>query len=205
LPTKPADVRQRIIDEAQQIVSRKGYAGVGLSEILGAVSVPKGSFYYWFASKDALGEAILENYFRGYLASIDAIVAMPTTGGHRLAEYWRAFYEMQTFDDCVGKCLVVKLGAEVSDLSESMRNALITGTTQVIDRVQRLIEEGIDDGSVATTEQPRELAENLYSSWVGASILAKINRNPHLLDIAMASTLQALHSSGGTPPRRGSR
>ena len=46
-------------------MGRKGYSGVGLTEILTAAGVPKGSFYHYFASKDAFGEAMVAAQPRG--------------------------------------------------------------------------------------------------------------------------------------------
>ena len=40
--------REHILDVAQRIIGKKGYAAVGLTEILTAANVPKGSFYYYF-------------------------------------------------------------------------------------------------------------------------------------------------------------
>jgi TetR/AcrR family transcriptional regulator, transcriptional repressor for nem operon len=52
--------------------------------------------------------------------------------------YWQNFYDTQVVDDCQGGCLVVKLGAEVADLSEVMRMAVMrvatkVGTTAIVD------------------------------------------------------------------------
>ncbi len=58
--------------------------------------MPKGSFYHYFASKEAFGEALLADYFEEYLADIDATLAEP---GHshaeRLMTYWRKWQATQ--------------------------------------------------------------------------------------------------------------
>ncbi|GAA1285732.1 MULTISPECIES: TetR/AcrR family transcriptional regulator [Streptomyces] len=191
---EPAQIntRQRILDEAQAIISRRGYTAVGISEFLKQAQVPKGSFYHWFSSKDAFGVAVIENYFTGYLRDVDEVVAQPASGADRLFNYWQLFYEMQSFENCLGKCLVVKLGAEVADLSESMRLALIEGTNNVVDRIERMIRDGIDDGSLTAIDEPRDTARTLYDSWIGASVLAKIARDPRPLDLAMQMTRERL-------------
>ena len=61
---KPAhDMRQHIIDVARSLMTQKGYTAVGLTELLAAAGVPKGSFYHYFRSKDEFGQALLEEYF----------------------------------------------------------------------------------------------------------------------------------------------
>ena len=46
------DMRQHIIDVARSLMTHKGYTAVGLTELLGAAGVPKGSFYHYFRSKE---------------------------------------------------------------------------------------------------------------------------------------------------------
>ncbi|WP_235330834.1 TetR/AcrR family transcriptional regulator [Pantoea agglomerans] len=47
-------MRQHIIDVARAIITHKGYSAVGISEIVKAADIPKGSFYYYFPSKERL-------------------------------------------------------------------------------------------------------------------------------------------------------
>lgn len=194
MPTTELDTRQHILDTAQRLMAQKGYTAVGLSEVLSEAKVPKGSFYYYFSSKEAFGEALMKSYFADYLASMSSIAGNTSmTGAERLQEYWRRFYVLQSFDDCQGKCLVVKLAAEVSDLSEPMRLQLVEGTAGIIDHLERMILAGKRDGSLAVDNEPRVLAQELYESWLGASIIAKVQRAPEALKRARSLTAARLH------------
>jgi TetR/AcrR family transcriptional repressor of nem operon len=194
MPAAKLDTRENILDAAQRLVARKGYMAVGLSEILAEAGVPKGSFYHWFDSKDAFGEAMMQRYFDRYLSALDGIIAdRDQDAARNLTRYWQGFYDLQVADNCQGRCLVVKLGAEVSDLSEAMRVVLKAGTTGIIDRLEQMINKGLADGSVSVTASPRDTAEALYDAWLGASVLAKIHRSPDYLDRVMATTRRALH------------
>ncbi|WP_235598593.1 TetR/AcrR family transcriptional regulator, partial [Salmonella enterica] len=127
----------------------KGFSAVGLNEILAAAGIPKGSFYHYFGSKEAFGEALLDAYFEGYLAHLDNLCKHPAgPGAGRLRTYWGNWRHTQCADDPEGKCLAVKLGAEVSDLSEAMRAVLRRGTSQIIERLAGGIEAGLADGSL---------------------------------------------------------
>jgi TetR/AcrR family transcriptional repressor of nem operon len=184
-----SDVRQGILDVGQRIMAAKGYSAVGLNEILAAAGVPKGSFYHYFGSKDAFGEALLEDYFDDYLADIDRVLAEPgLTMGERLMNYWRIWQDTQSFQDCQGKCLAVKLGVEVADLSEPMRAVLKRGTSGITDRLASAIEAGNADGSLPDCGDPHAVAQSLYQLWVGASVMVKIERSLEPFQMAMAST-----------------
>ncbi|MGW4488519.1 TetR/AcrR family transcriptional regulator [Amycolatopsis sp. NPDC004368] len=194
MPVAKVETRRTLLDAARRIVLAKGYAAVGINEVLAAAGVPKGSFYHWFSSKDAFGEAMMKSYFDDYFATMDRIVAHPEqTAAEHLMQYWQYFHDTQAADDCQGGCLVVKLGAEISDLSEAMRATTKAGTAAIVDRIAQMITEGIADGSLSVDDTPRATAESLYDLWLGASMIAKIHGNPDQLDRAMAVTRQVLH------------
>lgn len=191
-----ADVRENIIAVGQRIIGAKGFSAVGLNEILSAAGVPKGSFYHYFGSKDAFGVALLERYFEEYLADLDSTLATPNlTMAQRLMNYWQIWKQTQSFSDCQGKCLAVKLGAEVADMSEAMRATLNRGTSGIIVRLARAIEAGVEEGSLAISEDPSTVARSLYQLWLGASVMVKIARNLQPFENAMATTRQLLHSN----------
>lgn len=191
----PADVRQLILETGQRLIAGKGFSAVGLNEILTAAGVPKGSFYHYFSSKDAYGQALLENYFVEYLADLDESLGRPGTMAERLMNYWRHWQETQSYLDYQGKCLAVKLGAEVADLSEAMRLVLDRGTSAVIDRLRQAVIAGMSEGSLAIDDDPQDVARGLYQLWLGASVMAKIGRDTQPFQTATMTTRQVLHLS----------
>ena len=190
-------VRDNIIAVGQRIMSGKGFSAVGLNEILAAANVPKGSFYHYFGSKDAFGEALLSHYFEDYLADMDRMLDhSDSTAAHRIMDYFDAWRANQSFQDCQGKCLAVKLAAEVADLSDAMRSVLDQGTAAIIARLAAAIDSGVADHSLAIDDRAEEVAANLYQLWLGASVMVKIVRGTAPFDSAMAVTGQLLHLDG---------
>ncbi|KVM90619.1 TetR/AcrR family transcriptional regulator [Burkholderia stagnalis] len=189
-----AEVRQHILNIAKPIMLHKGFSAVGLNEILAAAGIPKGSFYHYFGSKEAFGEALLESYFDGYLEHLDNLLLRQAgTGAERLMSYWTNWQLTQCNDDPQGKCLAVKLGAEVSDLSEAMRSVLRRGTAAIIERLAAGIEAGLADGSLRGIDDSRQTAAVLYELWLGATLLEKIHRDRKAIENAMAATLRMLN------------
>ncbi|AKT30978.1 TetR/AcrR family transcriptional regulator [Pseudomonas syringae pv. actinidiae] len=186
------DMRQHIIDVARSLMTNKGYTAVGLAEVLSTAGVPKGSFYYYFKSKEEFGQALLEEYFSEYLGRVDALMARPGTGAERLLAYFRYWSETQGTDLPEGKCLVVKLGAEVCDLSEDMRCVLEVGTAKIIQRISACVEMGVSDGSIRPEGDHQGFAESLYQLWLGASLLVKVNKSTESFDKALNMTKRLL-------------
>ncbi len=191
--TRDHPARTHILDVAQRIVGTKGFAPVGLTEVLTAARVPKGSFYYYFASKEAFGTALLEHYFTNHLAEIEGFFSAPNRSARqRLDAYWSSWRENQERHDPEGKCLKVTLAAEVSSFSEDMRLALESGTDAIISRLASVIKEGKADGSVSTTGSPAATAHTIYELWMGATLMAKIRRDRSAFDTAVATTNRIL-------------
>ena len=191
-----SDVRGSILQTGQRIIASKGFFAVGLNEILAAAGVPKGSFYHYFSSKDAFGEAMLVAYFEQYLADLDETLRLPGLSmAQRLMAYLHNLQETQSFSDCQGKCLAVKLGAEVADMSDAMRAALKQGTAGITQRLKQAIESGVAEGSLSVDGEPGSVAQSLYQLWLGASVMVKIVRNTRPFESAMMTTRQILHLS----------
>ncbi|MDY7544865.1 TetR/AcrR family transcriptional regulator [Glaciimonas sp. CA11.2] len=191
--------KRHILDAGQQIIAVKGFAGVGLSEILSAADIPKGSFYHYFGSKEQYGCALLEQYFDEYLVKLKQILHAPfdasntaQSARYRLLQYWGGWVESQSSHDPKGRCMVVKLGAEVADLSDDMRIALCKGTKRLMEQLAICITEGITEGSLDSQLNPEKTAEMLYQMWLGASLLAKLQRDRRPLENAMETTISVL-------------
>ncbi|MCG2579011.1 TetR/AcrR family transcriptional regulator [Dechloromonas sp. XY25] len=186
------DTRQHILETGHRIIAGKGFASVGLNEILTTAGVPKGSFYHYFESKEQYGQALLQEYFDNYLADLDQLFGAEAASGHeRLMRYWQRWLGKQLEACAEQKCLVVKLAGEVADLSDAMRITLRDGTDQIVRRIARVIEAGIADGSVPPLD-PQMSAQTLYQMWLGASLLGKLHRDTAALETAMVFTRKLL-------------
>lgn len=200
-PRLPAqDTRQKILDAARPVIAGKGFAAVGLSEILAAAAVPKGSFYHYFASKEQFGGELLVHYFEAYLRDMDERLAAPgIPAGARLMSLFSHWHQTQSGQDLHARCLMVKLSAEVCDLSESMRAALEHGSAQTLDRLAQCLADGQATGEFSRALDPRQGAQHLYQWWLGAILLARVQRSSDALDAALRGTrqwLQAAASAG---------
>ena len=194
--TEQSSAKHHILDCGERLIANKGFVGVGLSEILSTASVPKGSFYHYFSSKERFGEELLSRYMNGYLSRLDSLLSDDGTPARaRLMRYWSLWNTQQCGIATTGcaveansKCLIVKLSAEVADISEAMRLTLRDGTDRVVQRIAQCLNEARVDGSVAPALVANDTALTLYELWLGASLLAKLRRDSSPFDHALRST-----------------
>ncbi len=187
------DTRERILATGQALILGKGFSALGLSEILSAAAVPKGSFYHYFQSKEGFGVAMLERYFAEYqVRTEEMLLAADVPARERLVRYFAVWQQQAESSACHKLCLAVKLAAEVSDLSEAMRLALTVGMQGITERIAVLLNEVQRDGHLSEEVNTAELAEFLYATWVGASLLSKVHLQMRPMEVAMQQTKKIL-------------
>ncbi|MDC8773950.1 TetR/AcrR family transcriptional regulator [Roseateles albus] len=182
-----------IMDAARPLIESKGFSALGLAQILQAADIPKGSFYHYFASKEDFGRAVLDRYFDDYGLRLDELFKQTDLpASERLMRYFTQWTQAQAGPGGGDKCLVVKLAAEVADLSQSMRESLRLGTDEVIRRLDECIADGQQDGSVGRHIEAGQAAQALYQMWLGASLLSKLRLDDSALQKALVVTRKQL-------------
>jgi TetR/AcrR family transcriptional regulator, transcriptional repressor for nem operon len=56
------EARARLIEAARSLVRRKGFAATSVDDLCAAAGVTKGAFFHHFASKEALGVALVDDW-----------------------------------------------------------------------------------------------------------------------------------------------
>ncbi|MBN8941043.1 MAG: TetR/AcrR family transcriptional regulator [Rhizobiales bacterium] len=195
------DARNHILDCGQSIILRKGFAGTGLNEILGAADVPKGSFYHYFRSKEQFGCALFERYVEATERGITLVFAADgRTGRDRALAYLQAWLGEVDGRCWADRCLMVKLAAEIADVSEAMRAILEAAIDRRIGWLADVLDQGLADGSLPAGLPPRETARMLHHIGLGAAMLNRLRDDRKELDEALASMRRLL---GGAPALAG--
>lgn len=175
--------RQRLIDIGTALFTQKGFAGTGLDEIVQRADVPKGSFYYYFDSKEAYVQAVIHNYAAYFAKKLDRTLGDTSVDPlQRLRAFAaEAIHGVQRFEFKRG-CLVGNLGQEMASLQEDFRVLLLAVLDQWRERVRACIAEAQARGQIATTADPAALAHFFWSAWEGAVLCAKLEQSTRALD-----------------------
>lgn len=183
------DTQTHILSIGRRLTALNGYAGVGLSELLKEAGVPKGSFYHYFHSKEAYGCALLNDFANDYENKLSSTLNHPGKDGRaRLLAYFSQWRKQQAGDIPEERCLVVKLSAEVAELSPDMSRILERSVKTIVDKLADTLREGVADGSIGTHKNSDELAGTLYHLWLGASLVAGLSRKNTALTSALRVT-----------------
>ena len=191
--------RQHILEAARPLIGQRGFSAVGLAQILDVAGIPKGSFYHYFESKEAFGEALLQTYIDDYLIKMDDILGNDDENAAqritRYCQFWRDTHIEGSGQEegSIGSTQpALMLAAEVSDLSERMRAILDVGTRTVIDRISKVIATGQEEGSIGSTQPALMLAASLYQLWLGSTLMVKITHSSPPFDHAWEASRRLL-------------
>jgi len=197
---RTSDGRERLLNAASALFSQRSYSAIGVAEICAVAGVQKGSFYYYFESKQALALAVIEQH---WVAQRDAWRGALEAEGSLMERLRRVFLlttEVQTAAlkdaGAVSGCLFGNLALELSAQDDPIRERLQGIFEEQID----LIEEAITTSSeVRPASDAREAAKAVVAQLEGLVLFAKLFNDPAQLDRLWqnSASLLGLHESVG--------
>ena len=173
---KPTDTRTSLIDQGLKALITNGYDGVGLGAILGAAAVPKGSFYYFFKSKEDFALAVLDAYERHYIELRESILGDRSQSPmQRLRDYFDELERIHLSETPLGGCLFAVLAQTVSVRSPDFRARLVAVFATWDAQLQRLLAEAQAVGEIDPRLDPKDVAAFLIEAYEGALIRMKLD------------------------------
>jgi TetR/AcrR family transcriptional repressor of nem operon len=172
-----SNTRDRIIETGAEIIHRKGFNHTGIQEILNAASVPKGSFYNYFKSKDEFGLEIID-YFSAHFKriAIETLEDTRVSPLSRIYAFLTAFMEYFESQNYAGGCPIGNLAQEMGDLSPVFRKKLSEAIDMMVDAYSQVLAAAQNDGKILKNLDIRETASFIIASWHGAVIQMKLTQ-----------------------------
>lgn len=170
-PSSTSSTRDRILDAALDLFGTRGVDAVSLDEIAMAVGVRKQTVLYWFPSKDALVNGVLERAASELVAVIEAAVdAAPDEPLERIDAVVQA-----VFRPAVRRPAVLGLVREVSRLPGAHADGLARHLAPLIDRCVQFLEDEMDAGRIRRGD-PRLIAGLVYATVTGIATEPEVLR-----------------------------
>lgn len=178
------DTKKLLLEAGAEIMIEKGYSNTGIQEVLSRVGVPKGSFYYYFDSKEDFALAIIEEFDAEFMAFLSPILNNRSlTPLERLRTFCETKRECMRAANCRKGCLIGNLSQEMSDQSETLRQALSKILEQRLDVFAACINEGQQVNEITNSADARLIADLFSSGWEGAMMRAKTSKSVEPLDV----------------------
>jgi TetR/AcrR family transcriptional repressor of nem operon len=187
------DTKAELIRSGLEQLTENGFASSGIDQILKKVKVPKGSFYHYFASKEAFGQTVIEHYAEYFIKKLDLCLLNdshpPLTRIGNFVENAKVGMARHQFKR---GCLVGNLGQEVDLLPKSFRQQLIDIFISWQKRLAACLEMAKAQGEISNSADCDLLAEYFWIGWEGAVSRAKLVQNTQPLDNYFTHFIEAL-------------
>ena len=175
------DRREQILDVAQEIVQRVGYANFGYRELSVAVGIRKASIHYHFPKKEDLILALVERYTANFVQSLEVIADTFSTSTERLDAYFSLFENTLAESHNEKCCLAGVMGAEIGALPVFVRDELLRFCKKNQTWLAAVIEQGIAKGAIHSSLVPKTAAQMIFSGLEGAMMLSRLHNSANYL------------------------
>jgi len=194
---RKSDARQRILDAGADLFGKRAYSSIGVAEVCTAAGVPKGSFYYFFPSKQALALEVVNEHWIWQRGEWNRILTGQGTVVERLRNLFVTTAEMQSEalkgTGSVTGCLFGNLALEVSSQDDPVRTRLQEIFQEQIDIVETVIREAVRGGELKSTD-PRAAAKAIVAQIEGLVLFAKLFNDPGQLEQLWQNSMNLLGS-----------
>jgi TetR/AcrR family transcriptional repressor of nem operon len=179
--------KEHVLEQAAALIRERGFRSTSIGDILERAGVQKGSFYYYFPSKEDLGHAVLDRWTQDLRGRLLEFLTAPDGPPplDRITATLDGFVEEQEKNGCRGGCPFGNLAVELADVDEGFRGRLSEAFTNVAKAFGDLIARAQGDGDVQPTADPARLGPFLVACIEGGILLAKVHKSCAPLSAAL--------------------
>ncbi|MBI9102663.1 MAG: TetR family transcriptional regulator C-terminal domain-containing protein [Spirochaetales bacterium] len=171
---KNNNMKEQILKKGVLLVSEKGFKNTGISEILKAVSVPKGSFYYYFSSKTDFGIQLIKYAAEDFFSELESYFSPEIPPLKRIENYFDNQIQKYSGAACSCNCLFGKLSQELVSEEPAFQKELADIFITWQNCFSKALREAEEAGEINLIYDARVMARFALSGWEGAIIQGKI-------------------------------
>jgi TetR/AcrR family transcriptional repressor of nem operon len=190
----------RILDAAERLVQVRGFNGFSYADIAAQLRITKPALHYHFASKAELGEALIARYAANFTGALAALDSGAMTAPAKLDGYAALYLQVLRHRRM---CLCGMLAAEYQTLPAAMQDAVIRFFDQNESWLERVLEQGQQDGSLQFTGSARDTARMIVGGLEGAMLVARPYGDITRFQAAAANLLSRLTPGTAVPAPTG--
>lgn len=153
---EPEERRNEILDAVEILFSTKGYARTTIIDILSAVDIAKGTFYYYFKSKEEVMDAMIDRIIKQDLVEAKEIACNTT-----LSPFEKIFHILLKQKPTKGsnKDKMIDQFQQPSN-AEIQQRTITQCILHITPVLTEVVQQGINQG-IFKTEYPQEVMEFL--------------------------------------------
>ncbi|MCX8124525.1 MAG: TetR/AcrR family transcriptional regulator [Spirochaetes bacterium] len=187
------NTKDTIVAISAKLMHLKGFNNTGIQEILQKADVPKGSFYYYFKSKDDLGLQVIEYYTNAITSIFQQYLNDTSFSPLQRLENLIMFYarHFKKMNYTLG-CPIGNFSLEMSDLSEHFRVKLNHSIQKLIRLIDSCLQQAKDSGEISDDVDTTQAAEFIFQGFEGALLRMKVVKSDRPIIVFKNSIMKYL-------------
>jgi TetR/AcrR family transcriptional regulator, transcriptional repressor for nem operon len=186
-----SDTRTKLVRTALRSMHQTSFENVGVAQITERAGIPKGSFYHWFPSKEALGAQVIDAFAEtGDKLRAKLLVADGRAPLQRLRDYFNHVVGLLESQDFETGCLLGAMSLEMAGRSELMRERLSQAFERWESTLRDVLFEAASQNALPHDLDPSDAAAFILNAWEGALLRMKAERSPQPLHVFMRSIFE---------------
>jgi TetR/AcrR family transcriptional regulator, transcriptional repressor for nem operon len=181
----------RILDVAERLVQRRGFNGFSYADVAAELGITTASLHYHFRGKAELGRALIERYTERFASALEEIDAQGGGSPAKLEAYARIYSDVLRQRRM---CLCGMLAADYETLPKPMRTAVLRFFEQNETWLVRVLEQGVEDGTLELSRAPAEISQTIVGGLEGAMLIARPRHDVARFEAAAQALLSSLTS-----------
>ena len=178
-PSRASTTREQVLEHATALIRERGFRATSIGDLLERAGIQKGSFYYYFPSKEDLGHAVLDRFVEDLERRLLDFLAAPTGPEplERIGAVLDGFVAQTEASGGKGGCPFGSLAMELSDVHDGFRVRLSDALRRLEAAFADLIARAREAGSLRRDADPKALASFIMAGLEGGMLLAKTHRD----------------------------
>jgi TetR/AcrR family transcriptional repressor of nem operon len=167
--------RETIIRKGAELIHLRGYHSTGLQEILTSAEIPKGSFYFYFKSKEDFGLAVIDYFTEIIGGFFDKFLKDESVPPFKRFENLIIFYE-NLFKKTNFKlgCPIGNLSLELADENEKFRKKLKLSIGVLTGVIESFLNNARQHGDISEELNVDKTAQFIFHGFEGAVLHMKV-------------------------------
>jgi len=173
---KSANTRTTILQQAFELIYKKGYQSTSIDEIIATTKVTKGAFYYHFKNKKQMGIAVIKEIIQP--KTIDLSISSLSSPDSLCDSLYTMIEELllhNSFLTIEHGCPLANLTQEMSPLDNDFKQTLNEVKSLWTDAISSSIVKEQQNNTLNPSINAEEVADFIIASYWGARALGKLS------------------------------
>ena len=176
-----------LLEKGMELLWAKGYNATSVNDIVKAAGVPKGSFYFYFDSKEDFAVKALDKYFTETVKpAFDILENKELSARDRILSFYEFRASMLKEEmNCRMGCMACNLGNEMAEHSEQIRKKIAEKEYHLYNKIIDAIQEAQLNNEIRSDINATDMVTFMEDAGKGAMITMKERNSAYPIDNVM--------------------